>query len=224
MLFDSRAEQSKEGFKPNVDNSIKIPEVTGGQKFLYVLFFILTLGFFFIAVIIRKNELLARINRIQEASSLIQAAEKKRRAILLKQMDAVKGYAEFEHDTLTEVAKFRSQLVDLEHETDPTVLASKLNKIQAAINIQFEQYPDLKANTSFLRFQTEIAIQEDEIYATIRNYNAIVRHFNSDIYQFWTNVLAKKMNVYNQPLFQASEEERADIDTSSLANHISKSH
>ncbi|PZW01529.1 LemA family protein [Metamycoplasma auris] len=222
MLFDSRTPQSNEGFKPNVDNSIKIPEVKKGEKVLFIFLFIITFGLFFIAVINRKNELLARINRIQEAASLIQAAEKKRRAILIKQLDAVKGYANFEHETLTKVIKYRSQLVELENETDPATLATKLNQIKAAINIQFEQYPNLKANDSYLRFQTEIAVQEDEIYATIRYYNAIVRNFNSDIYQFWTNIVAKKNNIYNQPLFQASAEERQDVDTSSLANHIAK--
>lgn len=218
MLFDSRTPQQSEGFKPNVDNTIKHPEPTGGEKFLYILFFILTLGIFWFVTISRKNYLLAKMNRIQEASSLIQAAEKKRGATLLKQLDVVKGYANFENKTQTEIAKLRSQLVDLDKETDTKKLNEKLNTIQAGLNFQFEQYPNLKADRTFLQFQTEIAIQEDEIYATIRNYNAIVRNFNSEIYQFWTNIVAKKINAYNQPLFQASESERKDIDTSSLAN------
>lgn len=33
MLFDSRTPQSSEGFKPNVDNSIKKPIPTGVEKF-----------------------------------------------------------------------------------------------------------------------------------------------------------------------------------------------
>ncbi|MBN4089393.1 LemA family protein [Mycoplasma enhydrae] len=217
MLFDSRTPQQKEGFKPDVDNSIKHPTVTGGEKFLYVLLYIITLGFFFIAVIKRKNLLLAQMNRIQEASSLIQAAEKKRRAILLKQLDAVVGYANFESKTLKEITKYRSKLNDLETEENPIKMASALDTVQRGINVQFEQYPDLKANRSFLQFQTEIALQEDEIYSTIRHYNGIVRIFNSSIYQFWTNVVAKKIGAYNQPLFQASETERQDVDTSSLS-------
>ncbi|AZZ65351.1 LemA family protein [Metamycoplasma phocicerebrale] len=217
MLFDSRTPQEKEGFKPNVDNSIKHPEVSGGEKFLYVLFFILTFGLFIIAVISRRNSLLAQMNRIQEASSLIQAAEKKRRAILIKQLDTVKGYAQFEAKTLKEITKYRSKLSDLETEQDPAKINEALNSIQRGINIQFEQYPNLKADRTFLQFQTEISLQEDEIYSTIRHYNAIVRVFNSNIYQFWTNIVAKKMGAYNQPLFQASEQEKRDVDTSSLS-------
>ncbi|PYF43724.1 LemA family protein [Metamycoplasma alkalescens] len=222
MLFDTREQQEKQEFRPNVDNSIKHPTATKGEKFLYVLLYIITLGLFFIATISRKNYLLAKMNKIQEASSLIQAAEKKRRATLIKQLDVVKGYAQFESKTLTEVTKLRAQLVELDNESDLSKFSEKLNQIKTGINLQFEQYPDLKANRSFLQFQTEIAIQEDEIYATIRNYNSIVRSFNSEIYQFWTNIIAIKLNAYNQPLFRASEEDRQDIDTSSLTSMFNK--
>ncbi|MBN0970562.1 LemA family protein [Mycoplasma phocoeninasale] len=217
MLFDTRNPQSNEGFKPNVDNTIKKPEPTGFEKFLFVLFFFLTLGFFLIGYYVRKNYLLRKINEIQEASSLIQAAEKKRRATLIKQLDAVKGYAKFENSTLTEVTRMRSKLVELENENNVTELKAQLDSIQRNINLQFEAYPDLKASQLFLQFNTEIALQEDEIYSTIRIYNMKVNSFNSQIYTFWTNCVAKKIGAYNQPLFSASEQERQDVDTSSLS-------
>ncbi|GAA8716173.1 hypothetical protein oki361_22110 [Helicobacter pylori] len=44
MLFDSRTEQNTKGFKPNVDNTIRPAKATGGQKFIIILFIILTLG------------------------------------------------------------------------------------------------------------------------------------------------------------------------------------
>ncbi|WP_373435617.1 LemA family protein [Metamycoplasma equirhinis] len=218
MLFDTRTQQEKEGFKPNVDNSIKHPEPTKGEKFLYILLYIITLGIFYFAYLSRKNMLMRKMNEIQQASSVIQAAEKKRRATLLKQLDTVKGYVNFENKTLTEVARLRSQLVKLENEEDTATLRNKLDVIQRGINVQFEQYPDLKASSLFLQFNTEIAMQEDEIYATIRIYNMKVNSFNSEIYSFWTNCVAKKIGAYNQPLFIASEKEREDVDTSSLSN------
>ncbi|MGX9339168.1 LemA family protein [Mycoplasma sp. 332] len=216
MLFDSRTPQSNEGFKPNVDNSIKIPQPTKGERTLFIILCIITIGIILLVAIRKRNELLERMNRIQEASSLIQAAEKKRRATLIKQLDVVKGYAEYEQSTQKEIIKLRSQLVDIEGEKDVAKVSDTLNSVQRAINIQIEQYPNLKADRSYLQFQTEIAIQEDEIYATIRNYNAQARSFNAEIYKFWTNIVANKNNIYNQPLFQASEVERQDVDTSSL--------
>ncbi|QJG66306.1 LemA family protein [Mycoplasma phocoeninasale] len=217
MLFDTRNQQPSEGAKPNVDNTIKKPEPTGFEKFLFVLLFIITIGFFGINYYRKKNLLLRRINEIQEASSLIQAAEKKRRATLIKQLDAVKGYAKFENSTLTEVTRMRSKLIELENEHNASELKSQLDGIQRNINLQFEAYPDLKANQLFLQFNTEIALQEDEIYSTIRIYNMRVKSFNSEIYTFWTNCVAKKIGAYNQPLFSASEQERQDVSTSSLS-------
>ncbi|TPR54294.1 LemA family protein [Metamycoplasma neophronis] len=218
MLFDSRTQQDKDGFKPNVDNSIKKPQPTGFEKFLFVLFFILTLGIFGFWYYARKNRLYREINEIQEASSMIQAAEKKRRAILIKQIDAVQGYAKFEKETQTKVAELRSQLETMNTDDNATVLKTNLDRIQAGLNFQFEQYPNLKADRLFLQFNSEIALQEDEIYSTIRMYNMKVNHFNGSIYSFWTNCVAAKIGAYNQPLFQASETERQDIDTSALRN------
>ncbi|AZG68443.1 LemA family protein [Mycoplasma struthionis] len=224
MLFDTREKQNNEGFKPNVNNEIVKPTPTKSEKTIYVLFWVLS-ALTIIGLIImatqyysRKNRLLRKINDIQESSSLIQAAEKKRRATLLKQMDSVLSYRDFEKETITKVTELRSQLVSLENEESPVELNKKINSIQSGLNLQFENYPDLKASSLYRNFNTEIALQEDEIYTAIRLYNNKVNSFNSEIYTFWTNIIAAKNDMYNQPLFVASEKEREDVDTSMLRN------
>lgn len=219
MLFDSRTPQSSEGFKPNVDNSIKKPIPTGVEKFFFILFFILTIGIFYFVYVGRKNELMRDQNEIQNASSLIQAAEKRRRAVLIKMMNSLIGYKNFENETLTKITQYRSKLSNIDvDKTSPVELKSQIDSIRGALNFQFEQYPDLKASKLYLQFSTEISMQEDEIYATIRNYNMIATSFNSKIYTFWTNCVAQKLDLYNVAIFQASEIERADVDTSELRN------
>ncbi|WP_412031544.1 LemA family protein [Metamycoplasma buccale] len=216
MLFDTRTPQGKSGFQPNVDNSIKEAKATGFQKFLVVLAFIFTLGIFWFAWNARRNSLIQKQTDIQEASSLIQAAQKKRRATLIKLLDTVKGYAKHEKETLEKVTALRNKLVDLDNVNDPQIFGQELSKIGSGINVQVEKYPELKADRLYLEFMSEISLQEDEIYSTIRNYNFKVQSFNRMIYTFWTVNVAEKIGAYNQPYFQASEEEMKDVDTSSL--------
>ncbi|WP_027122577.1 LemA family protein [Metamycoplasma spumans] len=216
MLFDSRTQQTSEGFNPNVDNTVTVPKPTGFEKFLFVMLFIITFGLFGIAYYKRKNLLFSQINDIQAASSSIQAAERRRHDTLQNQMDALIGYTGFERETQTKVAELRSKLASLKDEKDVTKYDAQLNAIQAGLSLQFEQYPNLKADRLYLQFNSEISMQQDEIYSMVRIYNNKVNRFNSSIYTFWTNCVAAKINAYNQPLFQASAEERKNVDTSIL--------
>jgi|GEM_PF-6464586 hypothetical protein len=66
---------------------------------------------------------------IQESSSTIQIAERKRFATITKMATVVQKYAEHEKTTLTEVARLRSGLNALANEQDPVVLNAGLNDI-----------------------------------------------------------------------------------------------
>ncbi|AWX69617.1 LemA family protein [[Mycoplasma] anseris] len=218
MLFDTRKTDNNEGFQPEVDNSIKEAKATKGEKALYIFLSIITLGIYFFATHFpKKNELLRRMNEIQEASSLIQAAQKKRRAILLKMMDSLEGYAKHEKETLEQVTKYRSKISEANADKDLNEFNNNLAEATRAINVQIERYPELKADTMYLQFSSEIVMQEEEIYATIRNYNYKATSFNREIYTFYTVIVAEKLGIYNQPLFKATKEEMADVDTSRLS-------
>ena len=130
----SRTPQSSEGFKPNVDNSIKKPIPTGVEKFFFILFFILTIGIFYFVYVGRKNELMRDQNEIQNASSLIQAAEKRRRAVLIKMMDSLIGYKNFENETLTKITQYRSKLSNIDvDKTSPVELKSQIDSIRGCL-------------------------------------------------------------------------------------------
>ncbi|ACF07536.1 LemA family [Metamycoplasma arthritidis] len=216
MLFDTRTPQEASGFRPNVDNSIKQAKASKGQWALIVILYIITLGIFWFVWNARRNHLIAKQTEIQDASSLIQAAQQRRRATLVKQLDIVQSYAKHEKSILTEVTKLRSKINELANEKDVTKLSSELNTLSRDINLQFERYPELKADRLYLTLASEVSAQEDEIYSTIRNYNFRVQQFNGIIYTFWTVCVAEKIGAYNLPYFQASEQERADVDTSVL--------
>ncbi|MDC8912001.1 LemA family protein [Metamycoplasma hyosynoviae] len=216
MLFDTRNEQPKEGFRPNIDNREIPAKANGAQKFGVIFLFIITLGLFGIAYIIRKNEYRRKQSEIIQASATIQAAQKKRTAILQAMLDTVKGYAKHEKDTLTNVTKLRSRIDDANKEKDPTKTAAILDEVRREINIQLESYPELKSEKLFMQLQTQIVNQEDEIYAAIRIYNQKVSAFNSEIYNFWTVYVCEKLQISNFPYFAPPEEEMKPVSMESL--------
>jgi LemA protein len=65
-----------------------------------------------------------------------------------------------------------------------------------------EQYPDLKANTSFLSLQTNLKELETNINQSRRYYNGTVREFNQSVAVFPSNLLAGMFGFSAEPFFQ----------------------
>ncbi|QJR44217.1 LemA family protein [Mycoplasma miroungirhinis] len=220
MLFDSRNEQQTVAI--NVDNTIQAAKASKLQKIIYYFVLLLctipTLGFIWILPVKYKNNFNSKQVVVQQASSTIQAAQAKRRATLLKMMDSVKSYKTHEKELLEQITKYRSQIKETtdDHINGLQKQQTLLDNITNGLKITFEQYPDLKASELYLQFSTEVVLQEDEIYAARRIYNARVNDFNSSLYTFPAIVIASNMKLYNLPFFTASETERQDVDTSSL--------
>ena len=199
-MFDTRAAQTQEGFKPNVDNNIREAKISTGEMALVVLwwfFGIITLLLWIWPLVYyfsKKNYFNRKMQSIQESSSTIQIAERKRFA----------------------VARLRSGLNALANEQDPVVLNAGLNDIWRGMKIQFERYPELKADRMYLNLMAEIDQCEEEIYGASRIYNQRVSTFNSEIYTFPSVWVASRMQLHNLAFVQASAQERADVDLNAI--------
>ncbi|WP_438341574.1 LemA family protein [Mycoplasma sp. 3341] len=131
-------------------------------------------------------------------------------------MDGVKSYRNHEAGLLERVTELRSKIADVDKTNNLQEKQAILENVTRGLSLTFEQYPNLKAESLYLQFNTEVALQEDEIYAARRVYNMRVRRFNQEIYVFPWIVLAEKMGLHNLAFFTATEEEIKDVDTSSL--------
>ena len=72
-----------------------------------------------------------------------------------------------------------------------------------------ESYPDLKANTQFLKLQADLAETEDMIQKARRYYNGSVRDLNVLIQQFPSNVIAGLVDYEAAEYFEISDAESA---------------
>ena len=115
-----------------------------------------------------------------------------RRADLIPNLVAtVKGYAEHEQETLTQVVEARAKATQTKVSSDMisnqkamTTFMKNQNELSSALSrlmVVVEKYPDLKANTNFMALQSQLEGTENRIAVARRDYIDSVRAFNSRI-------------------------------------------
>ncbi len=219
MLVDPSTKNNIE-FSPNVDNTIHDSQKIKSQTTLWWVIFILAwftiIGGIVVTVFWFKwqnqlNELQFEINN---ASSAIDINLVKRKDILTKLLDATKNYIQYEKSTLEEITKLRSMKLDHNDINKSNEYQNMIENVSRSINVNVENYPNLKANNNVMELMSSSQYLESEIAASRRLYNMYVMNFNKLLYTFPICVKAAKMGLHTLPIFVASEEQKADVNLS----------
>src|ERR1051326_837011 len=173
--------------------------------------FLFAIAGFFIYLITIYNGLFALKNDIDKSWANIDVLLKQRHDELTKLLDVTKGYADFERDTLTKITQARSQYqqavtVDQKAQADQSMTSALRGFFAVA-----ENYPELKANASFMQLQQRITQLESQIADRREFYNDCVNTFNIRIQQVPDTMIAAFMNLGPQPMFKAKESDRTPV-------------
>ena len=159
-------------------------------------------------------------NQIQTKDEAVKAGwsevlnQYKRRADLIPNLvNTVKGYASHEERVLTEVTEARAKVGQINVNADD---AQSLAQYQAAqgqlsqalgrLMVITENYPNLKADTSFLNLQTQLEGTENRITVARGRYIQLVQDYNTTIRQFPVNLTAMVFGYKPKPNFTVENE------------------
>jgi len=136
-----------------------------------------------------------------------------RRADLIPNLvSTVKGYADFEQETLTAVIEARAKATGIT--VDPSKLdANSIQQFQAAqdglssalskLMVVVEKYPDLKANQNFLELQAQLEGTENRISVERKKFNEVAQDYNTYIRKFPNNLIAGMFDFEKKEYFEA---------------------
>ena len=151
-------------------------------------------------------------NRIQTMDEQANAARSQievqlqRRADLIPNLvSTVKGYAAHEDEIFTKVAEARSALLNAVQSHDPEQMAAANQQTTSALGRLLaisENYPQLKADQSFIRLQDELTGTENRIAVARSDYNQTAQQYNAFIRQFPTVLTAKVIGAKPKPYFE----------------------
>jgi LemA protein len=144
---------------------------------------------------------------IDAAWSDIDIQLKRRYDLIPALVATVKGYKEYEADTLEKVIKARQVGLTASSIDEKSAAANMLSGALGKLFALAEAYPDLKANENFLHLQGELSRLEETIQNARRYYNAIVRDYNAKLESFPDLVVAQKFNFEPRDYFELEESE-----------------
>jgi LemA protein len=161
-----------------------------------------------IVVILIYNGLVQRRLRVDEAFAQIEVQLKRRYDLIPNLVSAVKGYLEFEQDTLTRVTEARAAAIAAGAQ-GPAGQAAAENMLTGALRSLFavvENYPTLKANENVLSLQEQLTTTENQISFSRQHYNATVRDYNTALQTFPSVLIAGPLGFIKREFFDAPDE------------------
>ncbi|MEA5552172.1 LemA family protein [Anabaena cylindrica UHCC 0172] len=174
-----------------------------------------------LAVLFTKlyNGLVYKKNQVDNAFSSIDVLLQKRWDLIPNLIAVAQNYKEFEQTTLTEIARLRNQVISERVNQNTRIqLEDQISKALGNILVTVEAYPELKSNQNFLQLQYSITEVEEQISAARRFYNSAVTEYNNGVEMFPSNILASGMNYQRKVQFQATSQERQNVNVRNLFN------
>ena len=167
-----------------------------------------------IAVIVAAYNGLVRLNeRVNEAWSDILVQLKYRADLIPNVVETVKGYAKHEKETFQMVTEARSASMGAKTVKQATEAEKEMQGALGRIFAIAEAYPELKANTNFVKLQEQLQDVEDKIQAARRFYNAGAKELNTKIMTFPTNVINNMVGHFEKrEYFEVEAAEKVRIE------------
>ncbi len=158
------------------------------------------------------NGLIRARVKVDESWSDIAVQLKRRADLIPNLVNTVKGYADHESGVLEKVTEMRAALLSAT-DKGPAAAAQAENMLSGALKSVFavaENYPNLKADSSFVNLQQELGDTEDKIAASRRFYNSNVTVLNTKVQTFPSNIFAGMLNITKREFFEV--ENRAELE------------
>lgn len=162
------------------------------------------------------NEFQAKDEATKAAWSEVVNQYQRRSDLIPNLVNTVKGYATHEQSTLEAVTKARAAATSFqitpEVLNDPAAFA-KFQQVQGELSSALsrlmavsENYPNLKADTSFRDLQSQLEGTENRITVARQRYIAAVQDYNVTVRSFPTNITAKVFGYQPKPSFTVENE------------------
>ncbi len=144
----------------------------------------------------------------------VESAYQRRNDLIPSLVNTVKGAADFERSTLTDVIEARSKATSVN--VDPSNITpeqmqqfqqaqSQVSSALSRLLVTVERYPELKATQNFQQLQSQLEGTENRINVARNRYNEQVTEYNRFIRRFPNNIIVGMYGFDRMPPYEADE-------------------
>ena len=151
------------------------------------------------------NNLVKGDEGVKAAWAQVENQLQRRMDLIPNLVETVKGYASHERETLEAVTEARSRVAGAGSVNEKMAANDQLSGALSRLLVVVEQYPNLKADQTFIRLQDELAGTENRIAVERRRYNEIARDYNIQLRSFPTVLFGRMLGFKGASLFEAQE-------------------
>lgn len=181
-------------------------------KYLIVLGIIALFFFYGVSV---NNSLVEKQENVNQSWAQVENQYQRRADLVPNLVNTVKGAADFEQETLTEVIEARSKATSVNISTDDLDDPQKFARFQEAqsqlsgalsrLLVTVERYPELKANANFRDLQAQLEGTENRISTERMRFNQAAQGYNTSVRRFPASLIASIAGFDQKEYFQSDE-------------------
>ncbi|NIT60480.1 MAG: LemA family protein [Aliifodinibius sp.] len=163
----------------------------------------------------KYNTLVEQEQAVEQSWAQVENQYQRRADLVPNLVNTVKGAADFEQETLTEVTEARSKASSIQISADDLNNPQKIQQFQQAqqqlsgalsrMLVTVEKYPELKANQNFRDLQVQLEGTENRIATERQRFNEAVQTYNTSVQRFPNNVFAGLFGFDQKAYFEADE-------------------
>jgi LemA protein len=158
------------------------------------------------------NTLVQQDESVKKSWNYVQSQYQRRADLIPNLVNTVKGEANFERGTLTDVINARARATSMQVSPE-NLTPENIQKFQQAqgqlsgalsrLLVTVEQYPNLRANDAFRNLQTQLEGTENRIAVSRNDFTDQVQVYNTKVRTFPTNIFAGMMGFQQRAGFTA---------------------
>ncbi len=163
----------------------------------------------------KYNSLVQEQQQVNQTWAQVENQYQRRADLIPNLVNTVKGAADFEQQTLTDVIEARSKASSIQVSAEDLNNPQKVQQFQQAqqqlsgalsrLLVTVEKYPELKANQNFRDLQTQLEGTENRISTERQRFNEAVQSYNTMVQSFPSNVFAGLFGFDQKAYFKADE-------------------
>lgn len=158
------------------------------------------------------NGLVPMDENVKEKWAKVQSQYQRRADLIPNLVNTVKGAANFEQKTLTDVIEARAKATQMKVDAN-NLTPEKLQEFQASqgqlsqalgrLMMITENYPELKATEQFRDLSVQLEGTENRITTARNDFNESVKEYNTKARRFPLNLFASLFDMKAKPMFEA---------------------